>query len=210
MLSGDNLEQTDRPHPNGARLVGELRFDAGNLTLDLVATVGRRFGVPVERLSGPERLEAWVRGVGLCLMPGTPSLADLAHVRVFRERANEVVRAAITGLAPSKQALVALNSACAIPVALAPTAFGTDMVASSGGTVAETIVGLVARDTVLLLSGPGRRRIAECAARDCRMLYLHTPGGRRVWCSSAHCGNRNRVAANYARAKRSAKGNDKE
>lgn len=47
-----------------------LRFDAGTLCLNLVATVGRRPGVPVERMGDAERLEAWCRGVGLTLADG--------------------------------------------------------------------------------------------------------------------------------------------
>ncbi len=48
----------------------ELRFDAGRVCLDLVATVGGRLGdEPVERLDGPGRLGQWLLGAGL-LPPG--------------------------------------------------------------------------------------------------------------------------------------------
>jgi hypothetical protein len=161
---GYEASEVDQSFAGGLRLVGQLRFDAGNLTLDLIATVGRRFGAPVERLTGPDRLEAWVRGAGLRLVL-TATTID------------------------------------AFPVPLEWVADGSDLVASPAVPAADIIVGLVARDTVVLLLGPDRGRIAECAARDCRMLYIRPPGARRVWCSSAHCGNRNRVAANYARTK---------
>lgn len=45
--------------------VPELRFDAGCLALNLVATLGGRHATPVERLDGPGRLRAWCEGVGL-------------------------------------------------------------------------------------------------------------------------------------------------
>jgi predicted RNA-binding Zn ribbon-like protein len=198
---GYQADKVDQASPSGPRLVGQLRFDAGNLTLDLIATVGRRFGAPIERLTGPDRLEAWVRGVGLRLVLVAMTVDDVVRVREFREQANEVVRAALAGSAPPAQALAAVNSACAIPVTLERAADGSDVVAPPVVPTADTIIGLVARDTVVLLLGPDLRRIAECEARDCRMLYIRPPGARRVWCSSAHCGNRNRVAANYARTK---------
>ena len=138
-----------------------------------------------------------MRGVGLRLVLGVKRNDDVARVREFREQANEVVRATLAGLAPSAQAVAAVNSACAFPVTLEQAADGSEIVATLSLPTADIIIGLVARDTVVLLLGPDRRLgIAECAARDCRMLYIRPPGARRVWCSSAHCGNRNRVAAN--------------
>ena len=201
MARGYQADEVDQAFASGSRLVGQLRFDAGNLTLDLIATVGRRFGAPVERPTGPDRLDAWVRGVGLRLVFIAMTVDDLARVREFREQANEVVRATLDGLAPPAQAVAAVNSACAFPVTLERAVDGSDVVASPAVPTADIIIGLVARDTVGLLLGPDRRRVVECAARDCRMLYIRPLGARRVWCSSAHCGNRNRVAANYARTK---------
>jgi predicted RNA-binding Zn ribbon-like protein len=198
---GYQADEVGQAFASGSRLVGQLRFDAGNLTLDLIATVGRRFGTPIERLTGPDRLLAWVRGVGLRLVLTATTADDVARVREFREQANEMVRATLAGLAPPAEAVAAVNSACAFPVTLERAADGLGVVASPAVPTAEIIIGLVARDTVVLLLGPDRRGIAECAAGDCRMLYIRPPGARRVWCSSAHCGNRNRVAANYARTK---------
>ena len=201
VVSRGQADEVDQAFGSGSRLVGQLRFDAGNLTLDLVATVGRRFGTPIERLTGPDRLLAWVQGVGLRLVLTPTTVDDVARVREFREQANEMVRATLAGLVPPAQAVAAVNSACAFPVTLERAADGSGVVASPVVPTADIIIGLAARDTVVLLLGPDRRRIAECAARDCRMLYIRPPGARRVWCSSAHCGNRNRVAANYARTK---------
>ncbi|WP_252126560.1 hypothetical protein [Streptomyces sp. MBT84] len=45
----------------------ELRFDAGSLSLNLIATVGRRPTTPIERMGDIERLTAWFAGWGsLC------------------------------------------------------------------------------------------------------------------------------------------------
>jgi predicted RNA-binding Zn ribbon-like protein len=64
----------------------------------------------------------------------------------------------------------------------------------------EEILGLIARDAIELLTGPQRERLRECAAQDCRGIYVDTsPGRTRRWCSAARCGNRARVAAHRAR-----------
>jgi predicted RNA-binding Zn ribbon-like protein len=63
----------------------------------------------------------------------------------------------------------------------------------------------VARDAIDLLAGDQLRRVRECAAADCSLLFLDTsrPGARR-WCSMARCGNRAKVSAAYRRRTRTA------
>jgi predicted RNA-binding Zn ribbon-like protein len=61
----------------------------------------------------------------------------------------------------------------------------------------------VARDAIDLLTGESRSRLRECEAEDCTGLYLDASHGRRRrWCSAARCGNRARVSAHRARARR--------
>jgi predicted RNA-binding Zn ribbon-like protein len=183
----------------GERLVGELRFDGGSLALNLIATVGRRFGTSVERLTDPGRLDAWIGGVGLRVAARSANEADLANVREFREQLNDVVRAAFVGHTPRQAALAAINQAAVTRLELGPTPGGVGLLLLPGAGLADTLTALVARDAILLLSGAARLQIAECAAPDCRMLFLRANERRRAWCSSAHCGNRSRVAAHNAR-----------
>jgi predicted RNA-binding Zn ribbon-like protein len=75
--------------------VDELRFDAGSVSLNLVATVGRRFGAPVERLHSEARLVEWLAGVGLA-----GSRADLDGLRALREHLDALFRAALAGDPP--------------------------------------------------------------------------------------------------------------
>jgi predicted RNA-binding Zn ribbon-like protein len=183
----------------GDRLVGELRFDGGSLALNLIATVGRRFGTPVERLTDPGRLDAWLGGVGLRVGPGSANENDLARVVEFREKLNDVVRSTFVGHTPPSAALTAINQAAAVPAELGPAPVGVELVLPPGAGLADALTSLAARDAILLLSGPARLQIAECAAPDCRMLFVRASERRRAWCSSAHCGNRSRVAAHHAR-----------
>lgn len=110
---------------DAARPVPELRFDAGCLALNLVATLGGRHGTPVERLDGPGRLREWCEGVGLPV-PGAAQDAEpgaapdpvpgafglLADLRLLREAAYDVAASDLRGAAPSL-ASVALVNECA-------------------------------------------------------------------------------------------------
>jgi predicted RNA-binding Zn ribbon-like protein len=163
--------------------VDDLRFDAGSLSLNLVATVGRRFANPVERLDSPERLREWLSGVGLA-----GADADLERLRRLREHLDTLFRAALAGgPAPA-------NSVSAVNAAGGPRL-------TSDLALAGPVEALVAADAIRILTGAERGDLRACAADDCRMLYLARGRRARRWCSSERCGNRSRVAAHRARAR---------
>jgi predicted RNA-binding Zn ribbon-like protein len=170
-------------------LVAALRFDAGSLSLNLVATVGRRFADPVERLPSRERLAEWLAAMGF----GTDVVDDdVARVRRLREHLHELFRAAVDGAPPPAAALAAVNAA----VAAGPPQLAGEGLAR---TSLDSILALIAADAIRILAGGERDRLRACAADDCRMVYLTHGRRERRWCSSAHCGNRVRVAAHRAR-----------
>lgn len=70
------------------------------------------------------------------------------------------------------------------------------------------LLAALARDAVELLTDPAARaRLRECEGDRCHRVYLDTSrGARRRWCSSATCGNRDRVARHRARTGRSREG----
>jgi len=163
--------------------VDDLRFDAGSLSLNLVATVGRRFGDPIDRLGSDERLHEWLAGVGLAGVE-----VELARLRRLREYLDALFRAAHAGEPAPADALAAVNAAGAPQL-------------SAGLTLAGTVEALVAADAIRILAGAERADLRVCAADDCRMLYLAQGRRERRWCSSERCGNRSRVAAHRARAR---------
>ena len=58
----------------------------------------------------------------------------------------------------------------------------------------------IVRAVVDLLTSPGVDRLHQCADAACGWIYLDTsPRQNRRWCSSADCGNRNRVRRHYRR-----------
>jgi predicted RNA-binding Zn ribbon-like protein len=183
-----------------SRGVGDLRFDAGSISLNLVATVGRRFGARIDRLDSSEPLHNWLRAVGLAAS-GTLDDDDLARVRVLREHLDELFRSAFAGRPPATAALRHVNAAAAAAIPqLRRTNSGVALAPPPSGRTLDPLLALIAADAIRVLAGRDRLDLRRCEADDCRMLYLAHGRPERRWCSSQRCGNRSRVAAHRARA----------
>ncbi|CAM5430611.1 hypothetical protein SVIOM342S_04936 [Streptomyces violaceorubidus] len=87
----------------------ELRFDAGTLCLNLVATVGRRPEAPVERMGDTERLEAWCRGVGVTLEEGYDPEDVLRSLHALRAAAHDIASGAVDGHRPRQESVDLVN-----------------------------------------------------------------------------------------------------
>ncbi|WP_327695246.1 CGNR zinc finger domain-containing protein [Streptomyces sp. NBC_00459] len=186
----------------------ELRFDAGRVCLDLLATAH-----PDERLGAVEPLRAWIAASGL-VPAGTPlHHADASWVAHFRELRDLTGR--LTGELvhstpgadprPLDRAVTRLNE-LARPAPPAPRAVhaedGTLVRELHGPPDCAALLGAVARDAVELLTDPvARACLRQCEGDNCSIVYLDTSRGRRRrWCSSEICGNRERVARHRRRA----------
>lgn len=183
----------------------ELRFDAGRICLDLLATTH-----PGERLDALGPLRAWITGSGL-VPPGTPlPHADTGWLVGFRElrgHVEQLVRgrnAARTR--PYDLALARVNELAGAAAPPAPRAVpgedGTLVRELADPPGCAALLAAVARDTVELLTDPvARASVRECEGDNCPLVYLDTSRGRRRrWCSSEVCGNRERVARHRRRA----------
>jgi predicted RNA-binding Zn ribbon-like protein len=183
----------------------ELRFDAGRICLDLLATTH-----PDERFDSLDVLCAWITGTGL-VPPGTPlAHADASWLVGFRElrgRIGQLVRGCLTPEPwPSYDIALARVNDIALAAPPAPRA-----VRGEDGTLVRrldrppecpALLGAIARDAVELLTDPvARAGLRECEGDNCPIVYLDTSRGRRRrWCSSEVCGNRERVARHRRRA----------
>ena len=188
-----------------ATVAYELRFDAGRISLDLLATTH-----PEERLDSTEVLCAWIVGSGL-----VPDGTDLTHAdpswlvgfRELRGRIGQLVRGA-PGQGPGHGydlALAHVNdvAGAAPPAPRAVRDEGGSLVRELDGPPGcAALLGAIARDAVGLLTDPvARAAIRECEGDNCPIVYLDTSRGRRRrWCSSEVCGNRERVARHRRRA----------
>ncbi|WP_399894748.1 CGNR zinc finger domain-containing protein [Streptomyces sp. BBFR51] len=185
--------------------VRELRFDAGTLCLDLVATVGRRPEVPIERMGDAERLEAWCRGVGVTLEDGYDPEDVLRSLHALRAAAYDVASSALDAHRPRPHSvdLVNLLARAEPPVAQLELSAGGEWAAQGGRPLTkEALLSLVARDLIDLMTDAGRRsRLTACASEVCRMLCLDSGGGRpRKWCSMRRCGNQAKAAGHRLKA----------
>ncbi|MEU2426062.1 ABATE domain-containing protein [Streptomyces sp. NPDC007851] len=183
----------------------ELRFDAGRICLDLLATTH-----PGERLDALGPLRAWITGSGL-VPAGTPLphadpgwLVGFCELRGHVEQLVRGRNAARTR--PYDLALARVNELAGAAAPPAPRAVpGEDGVLVrelAGPPGCAALLAAVARDTVELLTDPvARAAVRECEGDNCPIVYLDTSRGRRRrWCSSEVCGNRERVARHRRRA----------
>lgn len=173
----------------------DFRWDAGRLSLDLIATVGfRPTPAPVERIPTPERLARWLEAAGLTGPGGAATEADLERFHTVREALYRLVRDATTTDA------AVVNDAAAVqvrPPQLRVTKGRMERTAPPADGPRDALA-LVARDGIDLLTGDDAEHIAVCAADDCELFFVDRTGRRR-FCSAASCGTRTRVAAHRAR-----------
>ncbi|MEV7069972.1 ABATE domain-containing protein [Streptomyces sp. NPDC093990] len=188
-----------------ATVAYELRFDAGRICLDLLATTH-----PGERLDSTGVLAAWIVGSGLVPRGTDLTHADPSWLVAFRElrgRIGELVRGTSRDIpGPGYDlALAHVNEAArAAPPAprAVPGEDGSLVRELDGPPDCAALLGAIARDAVELLTDPvARAAIRECEGDNCPIVYLDTSRGRRRrWCSSEVCGNRERVARHRRRA----------
>jgi predicted RNA-binding Zn ribbon-like protein len=201
------------------RPIERLRYDAGSLSLNLVATMGRRRSTqPVERLWNPTRLEEWLVAVGLRDGHHQWALSsdDLQAVRDLREALYQVALAAAvpSGALPAPEDLERINACASTPLPPPTLEWANPAVECGEGTrppgrlplkrgVAPdtglpTILSAIARDAIETLTSEILLR--TCEGELCGMLFVDTSqGGRRRWCSMGRCGNQSKVARHRRR-----------
>ncbi|WP_405872286.1 MULTISPECIES: CGNR zinc finger domain-containing protein [unclassified Streptomyces] len=183
----------------------ELRFDAGRICLDLLATTH-----PEERFDSLEVLRAWITGAGLA-PPGTPlAHADSSWLVGFRELRGQVGQLIRGGLAAERRpsydiALTRVNEIARVSPPAPRAVRGEDgslLRELDGPPECAALLGAIARDAIELLTDPvARAGLRQCEGDNCPIVYVDSSRGRRRrWCSSEVCGNRERVARHRRRA----------
>jgi predicted RNA-binding Zn ribbon-like protein len=182
-------------YPETSERVLAFPFDSERLALDFVGTVGDRANRRIERLRSPDDLGRWIVEAGLGEEVTAVGAADLERAHELREAIDRSVRAAMAGKAARRPDLVIINEVAARE-ALVPQLVGPDLrMTWMGKARPGRALSTVARDAIELLSGPDIRRVRECAAPDCSLLFIdESHAQRRRWCSMARCGNRAKLA----------------
>ncbi|WP_037675338.1 ABATE domain-containing protein [Streptomyces griseus] len=184
----------------------ELRFDAGRICLDLLATTH-----PFEHLDSLPPLRAWITGSGLVPAGTALAHADASWLAGFQELRRIVGLLVHCPAAPPETrtdahdlALTRVNdlARAAPPAPLAVRSEDGSLVRELAGPPGcAALLAAVARDTVELLTDPATRAaLRQCEGDNCPIVYVDTSRGRRRrWCSSEVCGNRERVARHRRR-----------
>jgi len=133
-------------------------------------------------------------------LPAGPRPPAAAVVRL-RAALRDLFDAHLEGRAPQASSVADVNAfAAAVPTSrelrlgpdgpTAQTRWHTEL----GG---NAILAAFATEAIDLLSDPARlATLRKCASASCSMLFL-AENKRRIWCSSAGCGNRARAARHY-------------
>jgi len=174
--------------------------------LDLCSTLLWRYRAPQELLRQPADLARWVVEARLCSAPVTTTADDLVRVRSLREAIYRLIQAHLRDAELPAADVELVNVAAAHPERAPQLTPGGQARWIGHRPVAEAFA-TVARDCIELLTGPFTGRLRECAAPDCAFLFLDTsrPGKRR-WCATNRCGNREHVRQHRSRRGDSALG----
>ena len=168
------------------------------LALDLVNTRLSRGGRTTELLATTAALDDWLAAESAHLSwHGDATPQDLESFRRLRDAIASLLSAHRAGSAPDPRALATVNEALADGPAMQLGWGRHGAQHSTGSSQRQRSLRLVASDAVELLTGPERQLVRTCAHPDCVLQFVAT-NPRRRWCSSAGCGNRARVARNYA------------
>jgi len=183
---------------------------AGHPALDLVDTVHWRLDADrsIDTLGSFDDVIAWCEQLGLLpgdprqtrqLAAGDPDAAAREHAAVVELR--EAICSAVfessvaAARVIAREYIAALDRSQLVPAAAGATWSWRPPADITGPRAA---VAQLAHD--LLRSDLSGAR--QCADDACGWVYLDTsPRHNRVWCTSAGCGNRNRVARHQARKK---------
>ena len=186
-------------------------FLGGDVALDLVNTVLVDGGRRVDRASTPAELTTWVAASGLGREFGAPdAIAPTVHATTIalRRALKAAFDALVAGQPIPDESLASMN-------AVLQTGPGTELRRDGDdGLRLRPAVDLAADATPLpwlladagarLLAGDRARLLRRCANHDtCVLMFLDTSRSHtRRWCSMDLCGNRSKVAAHGARARR--------
>jgi predicted RNA-binding Zn ribbon-like protein len=184
----------------GHNLTDGFLLAGGRPCLDLALTGGLEgWRRAFESLQAPADLTRWFAVAPPGLSRVRVTAADVRAAKELREAVWHLVDAVLGGSPLPAHAVAVVNAQAARPD-LAPRLLAAGSSGLADPTPRRALAG-VARDAVRLFGDPAQvRRVRECAAADCRIVFYDDsrPGTRR-WCAPNRCGDRLRARAYRAR-----------
>ncbi len=164
---------------------------SGSVALDVAHTGGVGDWVDADLVVDEAALAYWL---GVVLEREVTSGPGLPDFRALREALYECGHRHVAGASFRRRDVETLNRLArgpALPLAMTVIGAAVTPVASVDQALAH-----IAREGIALFTGPTRERVRECAADDCRLLFVDASRpGRRQWCSMARCGNLAKIRA---------------
>jgi predicted RNA-binding Zn ribbon-like protein len=172
----------------------------GRPCADLAMTGGDDWLSAFEVLHAPADLDRWLADGALAVAGTSASADDLLAARALRQAVLVAVDALLGGRLPPAEAIETIGAAAAV----APLVPRVDPDSGARGWAAPTAraaLSDVARDALDLIGDRAQwERLRICASDDCGVLFYDASRpGRRRWCSTERCGDRNRARAYRAR-----------
>ena len=164
-------------------------------------------GERVELLADYDSVVSWANAAGVASPPGSvdATAREAAQTLRFVHRLRAGLRAALDPTTAGPAAIQALDAVLLdAPGVLHATPSSGRVVVSLAATTpgAQLRLDIAAATMDIFRHDPARVR--RCAGPTCELLFLDvSKSGRRRWCDMAVCGNRAKVAAHHARARRS-------
>ncbi len=188
---------------------GDHLFVGNRLALDFLNTRLVSNGAPVELLADAAAVARWMDQAGLVTPNAAKKLEEawmesplaekavLALLR-FRDRLRAAIVAFEAGSRVSADFLLELNSLLRTrPMyrAVEPDGHrGYKQTVSFEPLLPDDLLGPLAEDTMMLLTGVAAGRVRKCEGCPVHFLDVSKKGSRR-WCSMNLCGNKVKVAA---------------
>jgi predicted RNA-binding Zn ribbon-like protein len=184
-------------------------FDAGALSMELLATGGPGAYRRWEILHRPADLADWLTGTRLALIAPLAAadlrirVADLDRIKHLRDTLWAIAPALAQDRPVRGADIEIINGYVQAPPRPRVDQTALELRWATPVTGPQ-VLGALARDALDLIGSAAlRERIRECSGDNCYLIFLDTsrPGNRR-WCSMERCGNRNKVRAHRARRAR--------
>lgn len=158
---------------------------SGNVALDVAHTGGVGDWVEADLVVDEAELACWL---GILLEREVAIGPGLEDFRELREALFHCSRSHIAGRRFRRCDVDVLNRVAPGPPV--PTTMDVSGAAVLPVVSVDQALAHIAREGIALLTGPLRSRVRECAADDCKLLFVDASRpGHRQWCSMARCGN---------------------